>query len=206
MFHVSGKSKILFRSGDFGHLVVAVLLVFWFASLHWAYVLTLLFFFIKMVHYWSEIICMYRYICHQYFLITISSTRCTPVSNWSNRPFLSGGNSSCSWVFYSCTGPKGWILTLQEGCWLVSPVSIMQSLPLSTLWCTLAKGHKQAAFHVRFIEKLIQWYTMHKSQHWIVDTHAITTHSCTEVAGSRLDKQDKNKKATTTLKCNKHTL
>ena len=44
--------------------------------------------------------------CHQYFLITISSTQCTPVSSWSNRPLLSGGNSSCSWVFYLCTGPK----------------------------------------------------------------------------------------------------
>ena len=59
-------------------------------------------------------------ICHQYFLITISSTWRTQVSSWSNRPLLSGGDSSCSWVFYSCTGPKGWILTLQEGCQLGS--------------------------------------------------------------------------------------
>ena len=45
-------------------------------------------------------------VCHQYFLIPISFTRCTPVSNWSNRPLLSGGDSSCSWVFFSCTGPQ----------------------------------------------------------------------------------------------------
>ena len=48
------------------------------------------------------------YGCHQYFLITISSTQHTPVSNWSNRRLLSGGNTSCSWVFCSCTGPKWW--------------------------------------------------------------------------------------------------
>ena len=33
-------------------------------------------------------------------------------------------------------------------------VSITQILELSTLWTTLMKGHKQGAFHARFIEKL----------------------------------------------------
>ena len=46
-------------------------------------------------------------ICHQYFLIPINLSQCTQVSSWSNRPLLSGGDSSCSWVFCSCTGPKG---------------------------------------------------------------------------------------------------
>ena len=31
-------------------------------------------------------------------------TQYPPVSHWSNRPLISGGDSSCSWVFCSCTG------------------------------------------------------------------------------------------------------
>ena len=34
-------------------------------------------------------------VCHQYFLIPISPSQYTPVSSWSNRPLLSGGDSSC---------------------------------------------------------------------------------------------------------------
>ena len=45
-------------------------------------------------------------VCHQYLSIPISFTRCAPVSSWSNRPLLSGGDSSCLWVFCSCTGPQ----------------------------------------------------------------------------------------------------
>ena len=94
-------------------------------------------------------------ICHQYFLITISFPRYTPVSNWSNRPLLLGGDSSCSWVFYSCTGPKGESLHCRRGVSWSPLVSVMQSFTLSTLQSTPMKGHKQAAFHVRFIEKLV---------------------------------------------------
>ena len=35
------------------------------------------------------------------------------------------------------------------------PVSVMQRSTLSTLQSTPMKGHKQAAFHVRFIKKLV---------------------------------------------------
>ena len=58
------------------------------------------------------------------FLYTNCSTRCTPVSSWSNRPPLSGGDSSCSWVFCSCTGPQGESYTQLEGSQSVSPVAI----------------------------------------------------------------------------------
>ena len=93
--------------------------------------------------------------CHQYFLITISSMQYAPVSNLSNRPLLSGGDSSCSWVFYLCTGPKGESLHCRRGVGMSPTVSIMQSLTLSNLWSTPTKGYKQAAFHVRLIEKLV---------------------------------------------------
>ena len=63
-------------------------------------------------------------LCHQYFLIPIILSQYTPVSSWSNRPLLSGGDSSCSWVFCLCTGPKGESYTLQEGWQSVSPVAI----------------------------------------------------------------------------------
>ena len=55
----------------------------------------------------------------------ISLSQYTPVSSWSNRPLLSGGDSSCSWVLCSCTGPKGESYTLQKGWQSVSPVAIM---------------------------------------------------------------------------------
>ena len=60
-------------------------------------------------------------ICHQYFLIPIIFTRCTPVSNWSNRPLLSGVTA----VIHGCSvhalghnlgEETGFIMaTLQEG-------------------------------------------------------------------------------------------
>ena len=62
--------------------------------------------------------------CHQYFLIPISLYQYNPVSSWSNRPLLSGGDSSCSWVFCLCTGPKGESYTQLEGWQSVSPVAI----------------------------------------------------------------------------------
>ena len=62
-------------------------------------------------------------------------------------------------VVHGCSihalGPKGESSHCRRGVDWSPPVSIMQSLALSTLWSTPAKGHKQAAFHVRFIEKLI---------------------------------------------------
>ena len=79
--------------------------------------------------------------CHQYFLNTISSTRYPPVSNWSNRPLISGGDSSCSWVFYSCTGPNfRWDYTT---CWLGS---FRCSLVLSTLQSTPAGKMQTSSF------------------------------------------------------------
>ena len=63
-------------------------------------------------------------VCHWYFLIPISP-QYTPVSSWSNRPLPSGGDCSCSWVFYLCTGPKGESYTQLEGWQSVSPVAIM---------------------------------------------------------------------------------
>ena len=50
--------------------------------------------------------------------------------------------------------PSGESLHCRRGVGWSPPVSIMQSLALSTLRSP-AKGHKQAAFHVRFIEKLV---------------------------------------------------
>ena len=137
---------------------------------------------------------------HQYFLISISSTQYTPISNWSNRPLLSGDDSSCSWVFCLCTGPKWWILThCRRGANVYLPVSIMQILELSTLWSTFGKGHKQAAFHVRFIEKLvletvtaIQWNVMHKSKHWIVDTQAIANQARMQHIQTSIRQKKKN--------------
>ena len=38
------------------------------------------------------------------FPLFYSFTQYPPVSHWSNRPLISGGDSSCSWVFCSCTG------------------------------------------------------------------------------------------------------
>ena len=40
------------------------------------------------------------------FPLFYSFTQYPPVSHWSNRPLISGGDSSCSWVFCSCTGPQ----------------------------------------------------------------------------------------------------
>ena len=79
--------------------------------------------------------------CHQYFLYTISSTRYPPVSNWSNRPLVSGGNSSYSWVFYSCTGPNfRWNYT---PCWLHS---FHYTLELNTLRSTPAGKRQTSVF------------------------------------------------------------
>ena len=61
-------------------------------------------------------------VCH---LIPISLSQCTPVSSWSKRPLHSGGDSSCSWVFCLCTGPKGESYTQLEGWQSVSPVAIV---------------------------------------------------------------------------------
>ena len=91
-------------------------------------------------------------VCHQYFVIPISSTQCTPVSSWSNRPLLSGGDSSCSWVFCSCTGPQGETYTQLEGWQLMSPVAI------TLIWNRVhSRGYSHektqtSSFHVRFIE------------------------------------------------------
>ena len=85
--------------------------------------------------------------CHQHFLPTISSTWYTPVSNWSNKPQLSGDNCS-----YSCTGPNirwshtGWRM---GGTWC-PPVSTMLILSLSTLWSTLAIRIQTSSILCRF--------------------------------------------------------
>ena len=51
--------------------------------------------------------------------------------------------------------PSGESLLCRRGVGWSPPVSITQSLALSTLRSTPMKGHKQAAFNVRFIEKLV---------------------------------------------------
>ena len=51
--------------------------------------------------------------------------------------------------------PSSESLYCRRGVSWSSPMPITKSLALSTLWSTLVKGHKQAAFHVRFIEKLV---------------------------------------------------
>ena len=63
--------------------------------------------------------------CHQYYFIPISSTWYTPVSSWSNRPLLSVGDSSCSWVFCLCTGLQGETYTQLKGWQSMSPVAIV---------------------------------------------------------------------------------
>ena len=117
----------------------------------------------------------------------ISSTRCTPVSSWNNRPLLSGGDSSCSWVFYSCAGPKGWILTLQEGCQLGSTCVSHTMLYLEYPPEYSCKRTQTSSFSCKVYWETgtgswsgvtaIQWNTTHKSKHCIVDTHAIAIHS-----------------------------
>ena len=122
-------------------------------------------------------------LCHQFFLIPISLSQYTPVSSWSNRPLLSGGDSSCSWVFCSCTGPKGESYTLQEGWQLVSPVAIMliwnrvhsrgysckrtqtSSFSCKVYWTTSSGTWSGVT--------AIQWNPVYKSKQWIVDTQDI---------------------------------
>ena len=123
--------------------------------------------------------------CHQYFLIPISLSQYTPGSNWSNRPLLSGGDSSCSWVFCLCTGPKGESYTLQEGWQSVSPVAIM------LIWNRVHSGgysHERtqtSSFSCKVYwttssgmwsgVTAIQWTTVYNSKQWIVDTQDIVT-------------------------------
>ena len=45
--------------------------------------------------------------CHQYFLISNSSTQYTPVSNWSNRPLLSGATTFVHGCSVCALGPSG---------------------------------------------------------------------------------------------------
>ena len=108
--------------------------------------------------------------CHQYFLITISSTRYTPVSNWSNRPLLSGGDSSFSWVFYSCTGPKGESLHCRRG------VYSCERTQTSSFSCKVYWENDTGSWNG---VTAIQWNATHKSRHCIVDTHAIAMHTVT---------------------------
>ena len=93
--------------------------------------------------------------CHQYFLITTSSTQYTPVSNWSNRPLLSGVTAVVHGCSVCALNPSGESLHCRRDVSWSPPMPIMQSLTLSTLWSTPMKGHNQAAFHVRFIQKLV---------------------------------------------------
>ena len=62
-------------------------------------------------------------------------------------------------VVHGCSvhalGRKGESLHCRRGVGWTPPASVMQSSILSTLWSTPMKRHKQAAFHVRFIEKLV---------------------------------------------------
>ena len=121
--------------------------------------------------------------CHQYFLILISATRCTPVSSWSNRPLLSGGDSSCSWVFCSCTGPQGETYTQLEGWKSMSPVAI------ALIWNWVHSGgysHEKtqtSSFSCKVYWDTSsgmwsgvtarQWNAIHKSKHWKADIQAI---------------------------------
>ena len=133
----------------------------------------------------NQIYILKQSLCHQYFPITISSTRCTPVSSWSNRPLLSGGDSSCSWVFCSCTGPQGETYTQLEGWQSMSPVAIMliwnwvhsggysrkktqtSSFSCKVYWDT-SSGRQSGV-------TAMQWNAIHKSKQWNVDTQDIVT-------------------------------
>ena len=125
-------------------------------------------------------------VCHQYFLIPISSTWCTPVSSWSNRPLLSGGDSSCSWVFCSCTGPQGESYTWLEGWQSMSPVAIMliwnwvhsrgyshEKTQTSSFSC---KVYWDTSSGMWSGVTAMQWNAIHKSKHWNADTQAIAIH------------------------------
>ena len=45
--------------------------------------------------------------CHRYYYCSGFNKVTLQSTHWSIQTlFISGGDSSCSWVFYSCTGPK----------------------------------------------------------------------------------------------------
>ena len=83
-------------------------------------------------------------LCHQYFLITISSTQYTPVSSWSNRPLLSGVTA----VVHGCSvhvlghnlGEEiaFIVATLQEGTWSSRNYTRLHSW---TIYCKILSLH-----------------------------------------------------------------
>ena len=85
---------------------------------------------------------------HQYFLKPISSTWYTPVSNWRNRPLLSGCDSSCSLMLSSCTGPNfRWSHTCcRRGGTQYPPVSTTATRSENTLWSTFVGRTQTGSF------------------------------------------------------------
>ena len=127
----------------------------------------------------------FNYFLSPVFLYTNCLSQCTPVSSWSNRPLLSGGDSGCSWVFCSCTGPQGESYTQLEGWWLVSPVAI------TLIWNRVQSGGysckktQTSSFSCKVYwdtssgmqsgVTAIRWNAIHKSKQWNVDTQDIVT-------------------------------
>ena len=88
--------------------------------------------------------------CHLYYYssgfnkVTLQST------HWSIQTLLiSGGDSSCSWVFYSCTGPKCGVGVDLVDCNAVGgghvATSIDQSVRISTCGALALEEYKQSA-------------------------------------------------------------
>ena len=89
-------------------------------------------------------------VCHLYYYgsgfnkVTLQST------HWSIQTLLiSGGDSSCSWVFYSCTGPKCGVGVDLVDCNAVGgghvATSIDQSVRISACGALALEEYKQAA-------------------------------------------------------------
>ena len=89
-------------------------------------------------------------LCHLYYYssgfnkVTLQST------HWSIQTLLiSGGDSSCSWVFYSCTGPKCGVGVDLVDCNAVGgghvTTSIDQSVRISACGALALEEYKQAA-------------------------------------------------------------
>ena len=142
--------------------------------------------------------------CHQYFLYAFSSTRYTPVSNWSNRPLISGGDSSCSWLFCSYTGPScRWIHTIcwRGDTWCPSGFTTV-ILKQSTLWSTHMGKTQTSSFQCKVYWETAtcwwsgvtatQWNATHKSRYWIVDTLDMVHIKCNTQLHNEKDPKRKN--------------
>ena len=89
--------------------------------------------------------------CVTYITIVLVFNKVTLQStHWSIQTlFISGGDSSCSWVFYSCTGPKCGVGVNLVDCNAVGggqvATSIDQSVRISACGALALEEYKQSA-------------------------------------------------------------